>query len=309
VSGDHNALNVAVDELVVDAVKLTRQTGLGGRLLPLMRAALRRFVPPTLRSHVRAVIDKRALSRLPTATVDGHHLLSALDLSDLLINPAADAAWQRSAPELGALQLPDETGGMTSGECRLLYYLTAFLKPSSVLEIGTHIGASTVHFAAALRDHTNNGTLTTVDIVDVNAEHGPWRTLGAAKPSDLVRTIGMGDRVRFVVAPALDLLAAEKRFDLILLDGDHAADAVYREVPAALRCINPGGVIVLHDYFPDLKPIFRDPPLPGPFLALSHLRKQHPSLAVQTFAPLPWPTKHGTHRTCLALVVRSSTAS
>src|SRR2546430_6217516 len=34
---------------------------------------------------------------------------------------------------------------------RAIYYLVRHLRPRSVLEIGTHLGASTVHIAAALR--------------------------------------------------------------------------------------------------------------------------------------------------------------
>ena len=57
-----------------------------------------------------------------------------------------------------------KTGGVNPGDRRLLYQLTRRLKPRNVLEIGTHVGASTMHIAAA-----KPRSITTVDIVDVNA--------------------------------------------------------------------------------------------------------------------------------------------
>jgi len=57
--------------------------------------------------------------------------------------------------------------------------------------------------------------------------------------------------------PSLDYLAGcAQTFDFIFLDGDHAARTVYQEVPAALRLLNSGGVILLHDYFPNLRPLW-----------------------------------------------------
>ena len=65
---------------------------------------------------------------------------------------------------------------MNPGNRRALFYLVKALKPTSVLEIGTHVGASTAHIAAALAP---GSTLITVDINDAN--NGPkayWRAFG-----------------------------------------------------------------------------------------------------------------------------------
>lgn len=39
-------------------------------------------------------------------------------------------------------------------------------------------------------------------------------------------------------------------FDIIFIDGLHTADQAYRDIQNALRVLNPGGVIVVHDCHP-----------------------------------------------------------
>lgn len=40
------------------------------------------------------------------------------------------------------------------------------------------------------------------------------------------------------------------KFDIIFIDGLHEHNQVYRDIQNALRCLNEGGVIVLHDCLP-----------------------------------------------------------
>jgi predicted O-methyltransferase YrrM len=117
--------------------------------------------------------------------------------------------------------------------------------------------------------------------------------------------LGAAGWAKFVAQPSLDYLTTcGERFDLIFLDGDHAAKTVYREVPAALRALNPGGVILLHDYFPNLRPLWSDGSvLPGPWLAARRLQKEDARFEVLPFGSLPWPTKLGSNVSSLALVV------
>ena len=60
---------------------------------------------------------------------------------------------------------------------RQLFYLIIFMKAKTVLEIGTHIGASTINIAAALSaaNPKVGSRLVTVDVQDVNSEKNkPW---------------------------------------------------------------------------------------------------------------------------------------
>jgi predicted O-methyltransferase YrrM len=113
-----------------------------------------------------------------------------------------------------------------------------------------------------------------------------------------------GVAVTFRVEPALAHLAAPgPAYDLIFLDGDHNAVPVYHEVAAALRRLAPGGVILLHDFFPGARPIWAGAKvIPGPWLAAERLRRELGGFAVLPLGELPWPTRDGTCITNLALV-------
>ena len=181
------------------------------------------------------------------------------------------------------------------------------LQPKAVLEIGTHVGASTIHIAAALNRASPPGRLTTVDRCRVNDPvEGAWAKFGCvSSPAGMLERLGCRELVRFVASDSLDYLTrCAGRYDLIFLDGSHAATTVYQEIPAALACLNPGGRILLHDYYPDLTPLWSDGALvPGPWLAVARLRSEGARIETHPLGELPWPTKRRSHRTSLAPVV------
>ena len=239
--------------------------------------------------------------------------LSQTELRQLLSANERGTEWRELEPELartiGTANLP---GGVNPGDRRAIFSLLRSLAPQSVLEIGTHVGASTIHIIAALRlnrlrDPSQAPRLTTVDILDVNdPANGPWRKLRLPHPPrEMAARLGAASWTRFVAQPSLEYLTTSgERFDLIFLDGDHAAKTVYREVPAALRALNPGGVILLHDFFPHLRPLWSDGSvLPGPWLATRRLQKEGARFEVFPLGSLPWPTKLGSTVSSLALMV------
>ena len=124
----------------------------------------------------------------------------------------------------------------------------------------------------------------------------------------MVARLGVPTAVRFVAQPSLEFLAAtEERFDLIFLDGDHSAVTVYREVPAALRRLRPGGLVLLHDYFPGGQALWAGQPAKlGPWLGVDRLRREGARLEVLPLGELPWSTKLGSNVTSLALVTRTA---
>jgi predicted O-methyltransferase YrrM len=100
--------------------------------------------------------------------------------------------------------------------------------------------------------------------------------------------------------------ATDQRFDFIFLDGDHAARTVYEEVSLALPLLNKEGLILLHDYYPDAKPLYPHcAAIGGPFHALRRVHNENPVIEVLALGELPWPTKQGTNMTSLALVAIS----
>jgi hypothetical protein len=175
-----------------------------------------------------------------------------------------------------------------------------------VLEVGTHLGASTTTLCLALKkNEVSSPRLVTVDILDVNGPEGAWVRLGSKhSPRSATQALGCGF-VEFVTSPSLGYLkTTAQKFDLIFLDGGHEAATVYQEVPAALKLLNPGGLILLHDVYPNGKPLWSDGVVvPGPWLAIERFAKEGASIRVQPLGALPWPTKLGSNVTSLAVVL------
>ena len=97
-------------------------------------------------------------------------------------------------------RMQDIYGGVCPGERRAIYHLIAFFKPRRLLEIGTHIGASTLVIAQSLASHgAPESQLITGDILDVNnPQQGAFSNLGTLSPLDGLRagTGGTGFALR-----------------------------------------------------------------------------------------------------------------
>lgn len=266
----------------------------------------------TLANTARSTRERLRLYRVPRQSCDTSPLrqTDAAWLEATFARDATRGEWPGVEQELGQLRISTTSFGVNPGDRRALFHLIRALNPGRVLEVGTNIGASTSHIAVGLRMNGPGGTLTTVDVVPVNdARSGPWVAAGSPfSPAGLMQQLGMAQRVEFVTMPSLEFLAGGgERFDLIFLDGDHAAATVYQELPAALSRLNREGVILLHDFFPQGRPLWPDGALiAGPWLAAERLRQEGARLEVVPLGDLPWPTKQGGRRTSLALVSRSA---
>jgi Methyltransferase domain len=117
---------------------------------------------------------------------------------------------------------------------------------------------------------------------------------------------GCGYLVTLVKNSLLQCLAGcTDCFDLVFLDGENTAANVYQEMSLALKVLNKDGVILLHDYFPKNRALSAgNSPRVGPYIPLSRVRKKSPQIKVISLGELPWPTKLGTSKTTLALVMR-----
>ncbi len=269
-----------------------------------------------LQQRLRVARESRGLRQLPSMPCGSHALrpLTVADLAKIFNSLDILREWQRKEPHLKrACPIEDgRTGGVNPGDRRAVWYLVYGLGARSVLEIGTHVGASTLHIAAALQKHTSSSSvrpqLVTVDIQDVNSEvSGYWKQYGlSASPRDMIRSIECGDFVRFAAQPSLEFLDnCTDTFDLIFLDGDHAATTVYQEIPRALKALNENGVLLLHDYFPHNRPLWTNGSfVPGPYVATARLQREGVPIEVIPLGDLPWPTKEGSRTTSLAVVTR-----
>lgn len=239
--------------------------------------------------------------------------LSELQLEEILNSRQYGEEYAVVMAKLETLAVADLAYGVNPGDRRALYHLVRHLRPRSILEIGTHIGASTASICMALSRlcveyPAETFRITSVDIVDVNDTISkPWLRVGARySPRELIRRLGCPEMVEFVVDSSLNMLArSEQTYDLIFLDGDHTAAVNYREISAALRVLNPGGYLLLHDYFPNLQPLWADGAMiAGPAMATRRLRAEGAAIDALPLGNLPWPTKLGSHTTSLAIVGR-----
>lgn len=277
---------------------------LAGRLLSLL--------PMAVQDLVRRLRDTSRLAKLPRTACDPSALgpLDGARLTGLLTSPDASQVWAGVSEEMAGLGITTSAHGVNPGDRRALYTLIRGLRPARILEVGTHIGASTAHIAAAVRDNAAAGaptaSITTVDIIDVNDPvRTPWKGYGARNsPAQLMDRLGMAGKVRFVAQSSLRFLQEDReKYDFIFLDGDHSASTVYQELPAALARLAPGGFLLLHDYFPDARPLWPgDPVIAGVWLAAERLRAEGARFQVLPLGELPWPTKLGRNVTSLAAV-------
>ncbi|MCF8496534.1 MAG: class I SAM-dependent methyltransferase [Alphaproteobacteria bacterium] len=270
-----------------------------------MKALVKKFLPRPALNAARRIQSHLKLVTQGRKNFDASNLRAAEDLDVPALLRGAPL-WERDNALISHfLGGDDRDQGVNPGDRRAIYTLIAALKPARILEVGTHIGASTLYIAAALR--SAGGHVTSVDILDVNAPDGPWRRAGLpGSPRENLTKLGWEGHVTFVAQPAQDFMASiAEKFDFIFLDGDHGADSVYGEVAAALRILNPGGLILLHDYYPGGEPLFPDgSAIAGPYLALERIKRENPRIAVLPLSPLPWPTKQTTHMTSLALLAK-----
>ena len=276
-----------------------------------MKQLIKKIVPRPVLQTAIDIRDKRRLRIVPEQGFDSSHLKRAndIDLSTIFSDKEIEKTWNSDHENITSILGEDYIfDGINSGDRRALYCLITALKPEKVLEVGTHIGASTLYISRALKNISSDSIVTTVDILDVNAEHAPWKKLGLEMPPrEFAKKLGSLDYIDFQASHALDFLRdLDKKFDFSFLDGDHSSQAVYKEVSIALTLLNPNGVILLHDYYPEAKQLFSNGHIiAGPFRALDRVKKEGNDIYVKPLGNLPWPTKLESNATSLAVVTRA----
>lgn len=291
-----------------------RATGLPGGFMVMMKTLkniVRAVLPASIIDTALATRQRRALATLPRLTFNLNPLkpVSRSQIEQAFSDPAIHAAWANDLPQIAkVMSFVDIYGGVCPGERRAIYHLVAWLKPRRVLEIGTHIGASTIAIAQALNTHSQvNSLLITSDILDVNSpEQGAYVGLNAQSPRKNLEQLSLDHLVRFEIKPALSLMkTVGEKMDMIFLDGDHSAPAVYREISAALDILADDGIILLHDFYPNEIAIFpTGTVIPGPSLAVGRIRNEVPDIRISPLGELPWETKQGIQKTTLAYVTK-----
>jgi predicted O-methyltransferase YrrM len=245
----------------------------------------------------------------PKRDIDAHNVraISRFDVMALLSDPQAIEAFEIAAVRFATLGIDRIKDAANAGDLRALFQIVHALRPRSILEIGTCNAASTAFMALAMRDHgAGSESITSVDVVDVNdPDKGIWRRSGLPyPPSEMLERLGVGDLVR-LKSQGSDYFFRTNfdRYDFVFIDGSHRASDVYADVAGALAAINANGVIVLHDFYPDARPLWvGEPAIPGVYLGVVRAIEECPDLGVVPLRQLPWRTKHGGHTTSLAML-------
>ena len=133
---------------------------------------------------------------------------------------------------------------------RFMFRLVRALKPQSVLELGTNLGVSALHIAAALDINRKEGSLTTI-------EGDP--TLSEIARENLAR-LGHKNRATVLTGRFDDVLPTcleeHGPFDLVFIDGHHAEAATLRYFEAIKPHLAPGACVAFDDIEP-FRPVRR----------------------------------------------------
>lgn len=275
-----------------------------------MKAFVKKILPVAAINTLRDAREKKGLAKIGNKTFKTHNLITNdnLPLNNILNDQELEKRWETDKQDIAKIfEHQDKYGGVNPGDRRAIYTIITGLKPQNVLEVGTHIGASTLYIARALKGSDRASSLTTVDIVNVNAPDAPWKKIGLPQsPVQMLRALDCAENVIFEKSSSLEYLKnTDQKFDFIFLDGDHSAATVYEETALALDALTPGGIIMLHDYYPNGKALFPDNNIiTGPYRALERIKSENPDIQVQPLGALPWETKQGSHNTSLAMVTK-----
>ena len=234
--------------------------------------------------------------------------LNLTDLSRVFSSKSNDNFWKKSLTNYKKTEMPpDLSGGVNPGDIRAIHYLITEFKPIRILEIGTHIGNSLISMALAASYCNNEFNITTVDIKDVNDQNiKPWtKSNSKYSPYELLKQFELEHKVTFKKSDSVSFLkSSTSKYDFIFLDGSHHADIIYDEIMYVSNLIEDDCIILLHDYFPDGKPIWNESSkISGPYLAFEKIKNNNQNdIDVLPLRNLPWKTKYNSNKTSLAIL-------
>lgn len=138
-------------------------------------------------------------------------------------------------------------GFMTRADTEAVLALLREVKPTRVLEIGINYGDTAREILQRVP-----GIHEYVGIDIMPGTKLPMRFQWPEIPLFPGREVKSDRRVKVIVRPngSRDVTPEEiGKVDAVIIDGDHSEQAVLEDTRLALRCINPRGVIIWHDYY------------------------------------------------------------
>src|ERR1039457_6701917 len=153
-------------------------------------------------------------------------------------------------------------GFMPAAEGQALFDAAAgYARCGPVLEIGSYCGKSTIYLAAAAR--AAGQLVVTVDHHRGSGEHQPGREdhdpglvdPPAGRPATVrapLAAAGLEDHVVVVVGRSADVAGLWRTpLGLVFIDGGHTEQAATTDYQGWAPWVAPGGVLAIHDVFPD----------------------------------------------------------
>lgn len=119
-------------------------------------------------------------------------------------------------------------------EKELLYQAIRDLKPSVVVETGTHRGLTSLYLAHALFDN-GHGHLHTADPYDWDA------------PGNFRKFPELEQRITYHRKPGFEMIRELSNIDFAFIDGFHEKHEVVAELLELASRLSPGAVVYLHD--------------------------------------------------------------
>ncbi len=158
---------------------------------------------------------------------------------DVTYGNMSEAEALRMATATGDVALHDHEPGSTEPwVSRLVASFAIGIGARSILETGCFKGATSLWLARALSS-LGGGELHLCEIDRQRLETAIDRVAGI---SDVKVRPWPGDVITF-------LRACRMRFDLAWVDDNHEKAHVWRELQFLLPCMNPGGLVLLHDVY------------------------------------------------------------
>ena len=107
---------------------------------------VKKIFPTTIKRRLKTIKQRMDYQALRPVNCNLHNLriLDNEEYKIIFNSGYIIKDWKIEEDRIESLELPDFTGGINKGDQRAIYYLVKYLKPNSILEIGTHIGCSTI---------------------------------------------------------------------------------------------------------------------------------------------------------------------
>ena len=236
------------------------------------------------------------------------NFISTEIINKIFTNKEIETKYQNSREKIKTLGLPDFKGGINIGDQKAIFYFSSYFKPKNVLELGTHIGCSTVNIASGI-DSEEEGKITTVDIVDVNSEQEKiWLKYDSPNsPKENLKKIGLSKKVEFIKSDTTKyLLKCKKKHDFIFIDAGHDFLNIYSDLSLSLNILDENGFLILHDFYDKNHYNLNDTKMNGPYLAIKKILKDNTDLSIFKIIELPWETKNKSKNTSLVIIYKKN---